>query len=269
MPVNRNEVRDADVQSLIRLAGEIGELASDLQARREHCLASLAKLCDAEKAVLAEFSQRQRVGSWRAIVPSVQFFNTPDHEQRRLSNFYDKNEPLDPVILHLETTGQAVMAGRPGDYLTDRVWRASAHYNEVRRPAGVVEQIYAHTRIGRVACGIGLHRRAARPFERREVRLVDIFLRGAGRSLHSIAAPGGTSLSTIPHVLPPRLSAVLTRFLLGETEKQAAANLGVTHHTIHSYAKQLYRRLGVSSRSELLARFIRRQNPLDSAGDDR
>jgi DNA-binding NarL/FixJ family response regulator len=53
--------------------------------------------------------------------------------------------------------------------------------------------------------------------------------------------------------LPPRLSQTLTQLMDGLSEKQVALALGVSQHTVHVYVKTLYRRYGVSSRSELLA----------------
>lgn len=59
--------------------------------------------------------------------------------------------------------------------------------------------------------------------------------------------------------LPPRLRRVLAHLLQGESEKQVAARLELSPHTVHEYVKQLYRRLGVSSRSELMARWVVRE----------
>jgi DNA-binding NarL/FixJ family response regulator len=46
---------------------------------------------------------------------------------------------------------------------------------------------------------------------------------------------------------------------MGETEQQLADRLRRSPHTVHTHVKRLYRRFNVSSRSELLARFIRRK----------
>ena len=56
--------------------------------------------------------------------------------------------------------------------------------------------------------------------------------------------------------LPPRLEQTLRGLLSGQSEKQIAADLKVSGHTIHEYVKDLHRRLGVASRGELLARFL-------------
>jgi DNA-binding NarL/FixJ family response regulator len=57
--------------------------------------------------------------------------------------------------------------------------------------------------------------------------------------------------------LPPRHVQTLQRLLEGDSEKQIARRLGVSPHTVHVYVKALYRHFDVSSRGELLARFIR------------
>lgn len=56
--------------------------------------------------------------------------------------------------------------------------------------------------------------------------------------------------------LGPRLVQTLHRMLAGDSEKQIAAHLGVSPHTVHVYVKGLYRHFGVNSRGELLARFV-------------
>jgi DNA-binding CsgD family transcriptional regulator len=61
--------------------------------------------------------------------------------------------------------------------------------------------------------------------------------------------------------LSPRHVQTLQRLLEGDSEKQIAARLGVSPHTVHVYVKGLYRHFDVSSRGELLARFVRSPLP--------
>jgi len=56
--------------------------------------------------------------------------------------------------------------------------------------------------------------------------------------------------------LSPRMRQTLERLLAGDSEKQIAGKLGVSPHTVHVYVKELYRGFEVSSRGELLARFV-------------
>jgi DNA-binding CsgD family transcriptional regulator len=65
--------------------------------------------------------------------------------------------------------------------------------------------------------------------------------------------------------LSPRHVQTLMRLLAGDSEKQIARHLGVSHHTVHVYVKALYRHFDVSSRGELLARFVRLPSPTTAA----
>ena len=57
--------------------------------------------------------------------------------------------------------------------------------------------------------------------------------------------------------LPPRLREVLLGLTRGLGEKQLAAELKLSPHTVHDHVKALYRRLHVGSRGELLSLCLR------------
>jgi DNA-binding NarL/FixJ family response regulator len=64
----------------------------------------------------------------------------------------------------------------------------------------------------------------------------------------------GCTYEVIPaRVIPlsPRLHRLLEALLRGLSEKQVAAELSLTQHTVHSYVKALYRHFQVHSRAEL------------------
>ncbi len=56
--------------------------------------------------------------------------------------------------------------------------------------------------------------------------------------------------------LSPRQRETLELLLAGFSEKQIAANLRLSRHTVHDYVKALHRRFQVCTRSELLARWV-------------
>jgi len=58
--------------------------------------------------------------------------------------------------------------------------------------------------------------------------------------------------------LSPREGQTLELLLAGEGEKQIAARLKISQHTVHGYVKSVYRRFDVSSRAELLALWVRK-----------
>lgn len=56
--------------------------------------------------------------------------------------------------------------------------------------------------------------------------------------------------------LSPRQQQTLTYLLNGDSEKQIAAKLSLSPHTVHVYVKGVYRHFGASSRGELLAQWV-------------
>lgn len=57
--------------------------------------------------------------------------------------------------------------------------------------------------------------------------------------------------------LSRRQRQTLELLLTGNAEKQIAAQLSISRHTVHVYVKSLYKRFGVNSRPELLAKWVR------------
>jgi DNA-binding NarL/FixJ family response regulator len=57
--------------------------------------------------------------------------------------------------------------------------------------------------------------------------------------------------------LSPRMRQTLDRLLAGDSEKQIANHMGLSRHTVHVYVKAIYKGFGVSSRGELLSKFVR------------
>ena len=73
------------------------------------------------------------------------------------------------------------------------------------------------------------------------------------RELQRLSRPPieGFENRDIQELLPDRQRQILEQLLSGDGEKQIARKLGLSIHTVHCYIRRLYRRLNVSSRSEL------------------
>ena len=96
---------------------------------------------------------------------------------------------------------------------------------------------------------------AGDPAEKKRRLLADI-MRMIGERMHG-QPPQMTVLETELKRLPPRLQQTMHSLLAGDSEKQAAAKMGVSPHTVHVYVKTLYRRYNVSSRGELLSKWVK------------
>jgi DNA-binding NarL/FixJ family response regulator len=89
-------------------------------------------------------------------------------------------------------------------------------------------------------------------------RMVADFCKMLGRSLPDAGKPQSNPAPGMNGSLPPRLRQTLERLLAGDSEKQVAARLGLSRHTVHIHVKRLYRAYKVNSRGELLARCLGR-----------
>ena len=58
--------------------------------------------------------------------------------------------------------------------------------------------------------------------------------------------------------LSPRLRQTLAYLLEGDSEKQVADRLRLSHDTTHQYVTALYRHFGVGSRAQLMAHVLKR-----------
>jgi DNA-binding NarL/FixJ family response regulator len=82
------------------------------------------------------------------------------------------------------------------------------------------------------------------------------FCRYLGARLNGELLSGGSAPLPVGLKLSPRMRQTLDRLLAGDSEKQIARTFDLSQHTVHVYVKAIYRGFDVSSRSELLARFV-------------
>lgn len=73
---------------------------------------------------------------------------------------------------------------------------------------------------------------------------------------HRATLAFGSTTSNPMNRITPREQLILEQLSLGRTVKQIASTLGRSPHTIHDHVKSLHRKLGVSSRGELIARVL-------------
>ena len=78
-----------------------------------------------------------------------------------------------------------------------------------------------------------------------------------GFDQESTPIPGGMRKTLEIVNLPARDQQIVKLLVEGYTEKQVAVHLKMTPNAIHSHVKALYKRLGVSSRGQLIALYLR------------
>lgn len=255
-------LRATDVRAVYRLAGECRDLGDDAAVWWKHFGRRLAGLIGADFAGCGQVVGPLREGATTRGVAEWGWENGFDKEP------WDRSVELhdtDPEYLGLYLLYFDRLAADPGtclartDLMADRDWVRSGLFREVSEPMGVDHYLWCYAPTAGVADGYAvatLDRAAGRAdFTAREKAVV--------REANALIAPlvGGALAGFAdpsPSGLPPRARQVLKCLLEGDSDKQAAARLRISVHTVNQYAKAVYRHFGATTRAELLARWVKR-----------
>jgi DNA-binding CsgD family transcriptional regulator len=248
-------LRLGDVRAVFRLIGECRDLGRDPIAWRRHSFEGLGRLLGARAAVGGEHRRPDPRGLFEFIQP-IEVGLTPTH-LAIYGEFLRAGGPNHPAIL----PSMDRLTARPQTLVRKQLIDEPAFHRsgtaELFRMAelgDVVQSIVKFGVSGSVNV-ISLHRsHGERAFSARERRLIHLFHDEAGPLIGpTLSAAWNPVLGR----LTPRVRQTLECLLEGDSEKQVAARLGLSRPTVHQYVTALYRHFGVSSRAELLARFIR------------
>jgi DNA-binding CsgD family transcriptional regulator len=244
-------LREADMAALLRLVGEVTELPADKTVRRTHVLAGLLKMIGGRCANAMEMAEPgegplARPGTIITVDAACQA------DARAMQMYLISDAPPDPAIGPcMAARGRTITMTRQID---DRAWYQSEHYNVVRRPLDVDHSIYCVLQLpDGTGFGVGLQRAPGDPpFTEREKAMVHLLHTNAPH-VYCVPEPQQSQIDQ----LAPRLRPVVRCLLQGDAEKEVAAKLKLSRHTVHRYTQVVYRQLQVHSRGELLAKFAR------------
>jgi DNA-binding CsgD family transcriptional regulator len=170
--------------------------------------------------------------------------------------------PAVGTYLHRMTADDGVALAR-SELVPDRKWERSWDYHNLHLAIGIDHTIWcfrsipgtAHEVNGVIMC---------RPVGRRDYSPRQ---KAIVREVHAetgplVGGPLARFTDPAPSELPPRVRQVLRCLLEGDADKQVAARLGLTRHTVNEYVKVIHAHFGVCSRGELLARWVRLFMPM-------
>jgi DNA-binding CsgD family transcriptional regulator len=213
-----------EVRSLLRLGNVLRDSPADPAGRKKRLLEGLCRLVRADAGVC--LVTHAAVPAGRATVVSM-------------ARFGIAGEDADAFAAHFLSAAPQART-RPG---TGRAAAADHRLESVVPVAGA-----------KVRACVALFRRhpGREPFSSRERSMLDLFHSESAwlyRLDLPLVSPAGLSLT-------PRQRQTLQLLLSGHGEKQIAAHLGLSPNTVHHYVKAIHRHFRVSSRSELLARWV-------------
>jgi DNA-binding CsgD family transcriptional regulator len=249
-----------DVRAALRLVGECRDLGYDPALWGRHLNEELCRLTGNRVGVGGELRTpgRGAAGELVALVSA----GLGSEEQVAVDNFVrHRGFGAHPVGAVLDGWTGRVLARTRRQIVPDRDWYRSLCYEVFHRP---VDRDHCLVSLHRLPDGavnvVTLHRTAGeRDFSPRERRLLLLAHAEIGRLMGPVLVRADDTHS--PTRLPPRVREVLACLLDGDSEKQAAARMGLSRETVHQYVKALYQHYRVASRAELLARVLRRPAP--------
>ncbi|HEV8635605.1 MAG TPA: helix-turn-helix transcriptional regulator [Chloroflexota bacterium] len=250
-------MRVQDVRDAYRLIGECRDLGNDPVLWQVWMLEGLRRLVGNPAATGGE---GLLVGPERRVVGLSSFSSGLDAQARAVLANYMRDGAVaeDPFVRALTRVSDRLVTRTRRQAVPDAVYYRSAVVDDYLRHADVGHRLMSFhlTAGGRGISVIHLNRAPGeRDFSPREQRLLNFFHAELGpligRALVSATEPS-------PGKLAPRLRQTLACLLEGDSEKQVAARLGISHATAHQYVTALYRRFGVHSRGQLVAHVLRR-----------
>jgi DNA-binding CsgD family transcriptional regulator len=230
-----------DVGALLRLVGECHELLAVGQSPWAHALTEIARVTAAQVAIWCE--GQARVGS--ALAPTLIAETGWSCESDRSKVWsYWASATTNPILARVAMQGAQTFTRR--DVIPDELWDKSTLENEVYRSVGIGDMLVSTRTDARGDIGAFVLKRTRRDrgFGDRECDLL---------SMLQSSCVWMSSRITDSVKLSPRERDTLEHLLTGAREKQIADSLEVSKHTVHQYVKSIYRKLGVTSRAELLA----------------
>ncbi len=275
----------ADAVKLLLLMGTLSSLRGDPRAWRQELLAGINRILPASASVafILRNVHAQNAPEVANHFDAGFVSSAPRQAFLREINAAPFRDPLSLFALRRLAGGDLqTLTCLRSDAVDDAVWNANPHVLTRRRPSGMDDcllSIHRGAEPGIVYAILAL--RAAPPrfaegsaagkkrlpsrFSPRERLLLDTlhqaldWIYGIEESAHRL---------NYASALAPRLRQTLDCLLAGDTERQVAQKMALSIHTVHGYVKSLYTHFGVSSRRELMARWIHISGRVQASGGE-
>lgn len=252
-------LRLRDMREAYHLLAEVTELGVDSTAWRKHMLEGLCRLTGARLGISMGL-RNALPGEQLVPLDPVTVGFTTDHERKLWARYLDSSElgddPATSALIETQLKRRFFLKSRE-QMIDSDIWYSSPVVMESRRYAGVDHFLLGSTRSLRpgVILGFSLYRPwGEKAFEKRQQRLVQLFYVELLRRIWPIGESTDPAYLSLPH----RLRLTLRSLLAGNTAKETADAMGLSIQSINTYVKDLYSRLKVESRGELMSRFLNR-----------
>ena len=245
-------IRLERVREAMRLVGEVREIGTWTDAGRTHLLEGVMRVvgCAIGGAVL---DTKYAEGATNGIAAATLAGFGPNIMDVFVAHqtYGSAINPFHSVVLRRidELQGQ-VFSAHDTELVERKVWDGSRWINDYVRPAHVDHFLCTMRVIDRTTgAGCGFMRAARdRPFSDEDREVLHLIHLGVG-PVYDAFSPRRR--------LSPRLRDTLDALLTGATDKEIAAQLRLSPHTVRQYVKALFKAYRVTGRGQLIARATR------------
>ncbi len=258
-----SELSSRDVHECHQIVGRCRDLGAHVDGWRHELLNSLRDFVGAQVVIQSEI---ENFGSSSPLDPEFIGLHRAgwisDEAEDRWRT-YSQSIPVNrtPEYPYLSKFSGNTMVLSRDEIWGRESWYRSHTFNEIHRECGIDDYVISicPTTIPGRCTTLWLHKGVgSRDFTSREQSAISLVHMTINREIGTyLTAADEPSLSS----LTARRLQVLERLLEGDSEKQIAFALGVGKAAIHDHVLAIYRHFQVSSRGELLSKFIGRARP--------
>ena len=247
----------AEIRAVFRLLGILREAETDRPAWRQRMVTGLCGLLGAKQGSILGLDGFHPNGQMRLIDAVHGGWANATAAAIWEGQLRSGEFKSDVLLIKAQEVPGAVMAMLRAELVPDDEFYAAPLVRELLPMMGIDSHVVGWQRMpgGGEAVGLTFHRElGARAFSVKERTVLRLFI----EELHLLRRDGKLGPTEVES---PRLSRreqqVLGRLLAGASVKETAGKLSLSVRTVEDYVKTIYRKHGVHSRGELMARYMR------------
>lgn len=240
-------------RKVVELVRESFELGAATEPARQHVVESLRNLIGAE--VVACVNDTSFAVGLRGGITHVTLAGFDAGTATVFSTHQEYGSDFNPyiqrMISRVATVPMNTVTTLADQEVIERsTWNKSTWVNDYVRPARLDRFLGSMRLVGpHIAHGFGLMRSAgSTPFTDEDQEVMQLVHMGLGDVFPQAA---------VRETLAPRVQQTLDALLDGSCDKDIAARLGISPHTVRQYVKTIFKAYGVSSRLELAAQLLK------------
>jgi DNA-binding CsgD family transcriptional regulator len=248
----------ADTRAVFRVLGDVRDLRADRAAWQRHAIESLAPMLGAAQGTCLWLEHFRPGGALKVRELLHAGWSNPANAAMWEEALDSGNFAADPQMVPAMRIADPVVAVLRPQLVPDDQWYSAPlvpDWLRVTETDGHASGWFRMDGARDEALVFAFHRYwRDRPATERQRNVLRLFV----EELSLLWREGRLAMTAAVRLpeLSPRERQVLDRLAAGDSVRQAALFLGLSHRTVEDHVKSLHRKFGVKRRGELLARYL-------------